>query len=148
MASPPAGRSLNSGMLRDSASLPGQYQTFDDANPFPRECPHADYKENSLDSPEDPKLYDDESDGFGKAPSTIQMEDERMKRRFSSLARLRGQYRSAASSGRGVKRAGVDLQPETAGETATAPSDESEEDEIGVPDVFFTSAGELPSVKV
>ena len=140
-------------MLQDSASLPDQYQTFDDANPFPRECPPADYKENSLDSPEDPKLYDDESDGLGKVPSIIQMEDERMKRRFgavagSSVARPRGQYRSVASSGGGAQRAGIDLQPETAGETAAIPSDESEEEEIGVPDVFLTGAGELPYVKV
>ena len=130
----------------------GQYQTFDDANPFPRECPPADYKENSLDSPEDPKLYDDESDGLRKVPSTIQMEDERMKRRFGAVAgspaRPRGQYQSAASSGRGAQRSGVDLQPEIAGETAAALSDESEEEEIGVPDVFVTSAGELPYVKV
>ncbi|CAE7445706.1 unnamed protein product, partial [Symbiodinium microadriaticum] len=42
---------------------PPQYQSFDDANPFPRECPPADYSDNSLDGPEDPRLYDDNAAG-------------------------------------------------------------------------------------
>ncbi|CAJ1365936.1 unnamed protein product [Effrenium voratum] len=35
-----------------------QYQTFDDANPFPRDCPPADFSQSGLDSPEDPQMFD------------------------------------------------------------------------------------------
>lgn len=38
--------------------LPPQYASFDDANPFPKECPKTDLTEFGMDAAEDPALYD------------------------------------------------------------------------------------------
>lgn len=39
--------------------LPPQYSSFDEANPFPSECPKNDPGPTGMDSAEDPALYDD-----------------------------------------------------------------------------------------
>ena len=39
--------------------LPPQYSTFDEANPFPSDCPSPDFGPGGMDSAEDPALYDD-----------------------------------------------------------------------------------------
>jgi hypothetical protein len=38
--------------------LPPQYTTFDDANPYPKECPKSDVGEAGMDASENPSLYD------------------------------------------------------------------------------------------
>lgn len=39
--------------------LPPQYASFDEANPFPVECPESDRGPAGMDAAEDPALYDD-----------------------------------------------------------------------------------------
>jgi len=38
--------------------LPPQYVTFDEADPFPRDCPHTDLEVDGIDAADDPALYD------------------------------------------------------------------------------------------
>lgn len=38
--------------------LPPQYVTFDEAEPFPEDCPPPDTDEDGIDSSDDPALYD------------------------------------------------------------------------------------------
>ena len=38
--------------------LPPQYISFDEANPYPRECPRTDWNVSGLDASEDSALYD------------------------------------------------------------------------------------------
>ena len=134
-----------------------EYQSFDDANPFPRECPPADYSENSVDRPEDPRLYDDMGSNAGM-PSAIQQEAARVHSVASpSAARARGWRgpqtgrRSLAGSGRGGSRAGYVLQPGSMGPGAGVMDVEEEEEEdatFQATDQLSDGAGELPVVKV
>lgn len=39
--------------------LPPQYSSFDEANPFPSDCPVPDHGPGGMDSAEDPASYDD-----------------------------------------------------------------------------------------
>ena len=39
--------------------LPPQYATFDEANPYPKECPKTDLSDLGLDAAEDPALYEE-----------------------------------------------------------------------------------------
>ena len=131
-----------------------EYQSFDDANPFPRECPPADYSENSVDRPEDPRLYDDMGSNAG-LPSAIQQEAAHVHSLASpSAARARGWRgqktgrRSLADSG---SRAGYVLQPGNMGPGAGVIDVEEEEEEEDAPFQATdqpSGAGELPVVKV
>ncbi|CAE7744911.1 unnamed protein product [Symbiodinium sp. CCMP2592] len=142
-----------------------QYQSFDDANPFPRECPPADYSDNSLDGPENPRLYDDNA--AGTRQSVLGQEQEILLRGSATAASLsngvggqpsmasRGGFRKPVRSGALVP----ERQDDGAGlsaDTADLEEVESEEVEQGLEDSSDGSAagapsshaGELPVVKV
>ena len=129
-----------------------QYQSFDDANPFPRECPPADFSQDSIDGPEDPRLYDGTSDAATQ-PSTIQQERDLLERKSSGLVSppgLRGQRARLSSTGRGRSqeaRNDNDLEPDASG-TGVAGFEEDEENDFERTSLPESSAGELPAVKV
>ena len=130
-----------------------QYQSFDDANPFPRECPPADFSQDSIDGPEDPRLYDGTSDAAAQR-SAIQQERDLLESKGSgvvSLPGLRGQRAAKQSRGRASEgqamRNNNGLEDDARG-TGLAGLEEDEESEFEVTSPPGSRAGELPAVKV
>ena len=141
-----------------------QYQSFDDANPFPRECPPADYSDDSLDGPENPRLYDDNAAG---ARQSVLGQEQEILLRASATAALAngvgGQPPMASRDGfRKPPRSGA-LVPERrddgaglSADTADLEEGDTEEVEQGLeksndgsaPGAPSSHAGELPVVKV
>ncbi|CAE7667748.1 unnamed protein product [Symbiodinium necroappetens] len=137
-----------------------QYQSFDDANPFPRECPPADYSDNSLDGPENPRLYDDNAAAIRQ--SVLGQEQEILLGTALSTG-VGGQPTMASHGGlRKPLRSGA-LVPERQGEGAGLSADTADVEEVDMEEVEqgleessegavagapSSHAGELPVVKV
>ncbi|CAE7379772.1 unnamed protein product [Symbiodinium sp. KB8] len=141
-----------------------QYQSFDDANPFPRECPPADYSDNSLDGPENPRLYDDNA--AATRQSVLGQEQEILLGSSTATALstgVGGQPTMASHGGlRKPLRSGA-LVPERQGEGAGLSADTADVEEVDMEEVEqgleessegavagapSSHAGELPVVKV
>ena len=122
---------------------PPQYQSFDDANPFPRECPPPDYSDNGLDKPDDPALYEYKTGEPRSIISDVQQKSQLGARAGVNALAKRPLNGATANTARSAEVAAG--MTEEVAESNVGEEEGVSVDGAGEGDVV---AGELPPVKV